>query len=80
MADGDFQRDPIGGGYDVVLMSNVLHGQGPEENQGLFQKVYEALASGGKLIVRDVVMSEGREYPAWGALFAVNMLLHTGRG
>ena len=80
VVDGDFLKDPIGGGYDVVLMSNILHGLGPQQSRGLFQRVYEALDPGGSLIVRDVVMSEGLDSPAWGAVFSVNMLLHTGRG
>ena len=80
IVDGDFLRDPIPGGYDAVLMSNILHGQSPEENLGLVGKVFASLQPGGRLIVRDLVMEEDLAHPPWGAIFAVNMLLHTSRG
>ena len=78
--DGDFLVDSISGSWDVVLMSNVLHGQGAADNEQLLGRVHGALRPGGKLILRDVLMSEGLDSPAWGAVFAVNMLLHTGAG
>ncbi len=78
--EGDFLVDPIGSDYDTVLMSDVLHGQGLQDNLALFRKVYGALSPGGAVIVRDVVMGKGLDSPQWGAVFAVNMLLHTGKG
>lgn len=78
--DGDFLKDPIPGTYDAVFMSNILHGQGPEENMALLAKVYGSLHPRGRVIVQDVVMEADLARPQWGAVFAVNMLLHTGRG
>ena len=61
-------------------MSNVLHGQASRENAALLSRVHEALEPGGRVIIRDVFMAEGLAAPVWGAVFSVNMLLHTGTG
>ncbi len=48
---GNFFRDELGGGYDVALLFNIIHGNSPEQNIELFRKVARALNSGGQLIV-----------------------------
>ncbi|MCL0102233.1 methyltransferase domain-containing protein, partial [Dehalococcoidia bacterium] len=78
--DGDFLVDSIYGTWGAVLMSNVLHGQASMENAELLGRVYEALEPGGRVIIRDVFMAEGLTSPTWGAVFSVNMLLHTVTG
>ena len=37
----DFMQKPISGLYDVIWYSNVLHIYSPEENQGLFARLFE---------------------------------------
>ena len=61
-------------------MSNILHGQPPEENAALFHRVARAAPPGGRVAVRDVIMEPGLAGPEFGAVFAVNMLLHTRGG
>ena len=78
--DGDFLTDPIPGSYDAVFMSNILHGQGPEQNVEVFQKVKRCLIPKGDVVVRDVIMDEDLTHPEWGAVFAVNMMLHADGG
>ncbi len=80
LVEGDFLKDPLPGGYDAVFMSNVLHGNGPEQNRELFRKVVAVLPAGGLVIVRDVIMDEDLTSPEFGAVFAVNMLLHSQEG
>lgn len=43
--------DDLGTGYDLVVLSNVLHHVKPEERRGLFREVYSRLTIGGKLVV-----------------------------
>ena len=77
---GDFRTAPLPRGFDLALLSNILHGQSAETNQQLLTAVFAALEPGGELILRDVLMNEDRTTPVFGALFAVNLLLHSPTG
>jgi SAM-dependent methyltransferase len=77
---GDLRHDPLPGGHDLAFVSAIVHMLGPGENVELFRKVREALVPGGRIVLRDHVMSPDRTAPRAGALFAVNMLLGTERG
>lgn len=71
---GDFYRDPLPGGHDLVFLSAIIHQNSPEENVALFRKAFAALEPGGRVVIRDHVLSPDRTLPRRGALFAVNML------
>jgi ubiquinone/menaquinone biosynthesis C-methylase UbiE len=77
---GDFYEDELPGGNDLALLSAIIHQNGPAQNEALFKKIYRALDPGGRIIVRDHVMSEDRTQPPEGAMFAVNMLVGTPHG
>jgi predicted O-methyltransferase YrrM len=77
---GDFYRDPLPDGHDMALLSAIIHQNSLEQNQRLFHSVHRALTPGGRIIVRDHVMSEDRTRPTEGAVFAVNMLAGTPGG
>ena len=77
---GDYRRDPIGAGYDLVFLSAIIHSNSVEQNQLLFRKAAAALAPGGRLVVQDFLMEEDRSGPAQAALFALNMLVGTESG
>ncbi|MDF2459414.1 MAG: putative O-methyltransferase, family 2 [Nitrospira sp.] len=77
---GDFNRDGLGGPYDVVLMSDILHYQTFDANQALVQKVYEHLLPKGRLIIKDRFLDETGTGPAWTTAFAVHILVNTQEG
>ncbi len=77
---GDFNADPLGGSYDVVLMSDVLHYQGHEANAALVQKCFAHLGAGGRLIIKDRFLDESATGPAWVTAFAVHILVNTEKG
>jgi SAM-dependent methyltransferase len=77
---GDFNRDSLGGSYDVVLMSDILHYQTFDENQRLVRKVFGHLAPGGRLIIKDRFLDEAGTGPAWTTAFAVHILVNTQHG
>jgi ubiquinone/menaquinone biosynthesis C-methylase UbiE len=77
---GDFHKDELPAGHDLVLLSAIIHLHSPEENIELYRKIYRALEPGGRLVIRDHVMSPDHTKPASGALFAVNMLVVTPDG
>ena len=76
--DGDFLRDPLPGGCDVVLASDILHGQRPSDAARLVRVLPDALEPGGLLVLRDVLMQPGRTGPRWAALFSLTLLATSG--
>jgi hypothetical protein len=72
---GDFTVDPLPTGADLAWVSAIVHQNSREENRDLFRKVAGALADGGRIAIRDVLMEPSRTEPVAGALFAVNMLV-----
>lgn len=80
LAAGDYNTDVLPGGHDLVLLSAIIHQNSPEQNRALYKKCYDALVSGGRILIRDHVMSPDRTRPASGAVFAVNMLVATEGG
>jgi len=77
---GDFNRDKLGGPYDAVLMSDILHYQGAEANAALVRKVQSALVPGGRLVIKDRFLDDNGTSPAWTAVFAVHILVNTEQG
>lgn len=77
---GDFMGDPLGAGYDVILVSNIIHSYGPDENRALVRKCAEALSPGGVLVVKDFFPDDERSGPPFALLFALHMFLHTEQG
>jgi len=77
---GDFYSDELPRGCDLVLLSAIIHQNGPDENRQLFRKVYRAVEEGGVLLIRDFIMDASRTKPLGGALFALNMLVGTAHG
>jgi predicted O-methyltransferase YrrM len=80
LRSGDFNRDSLGGPYDVVLMSDILHYQNFETNAALVKKVYSHLAPGGRLVIKDRFLDEAGTGPAWTTAFAVHILVNTQQG
>jgi predicted O-methyltransferase YrrM len=77
---GDFTQDGLPPGADLAWVSAIVHQNSREQNRILFTKVYQALAPGGQIAIRDILMNENRTEPVAGALFAVNMLTATPGG
>jgi SAM-dependent methyltransferase len=78
--EGDLYKDDFGSGYDLVLVSNIIHMMSPEATEDLFRKCHEALAPGGMLIVKDFICNNDRSGPPFGLIFALNMLVATEEG
>ncbi|MDH7502951.1 MAG: methyltransferase [Verrucomicrobiota bacterium] len=77
---GDAFEADLGGPYDFVLLSNVVHQYCPEWNMRLIERAAQALAPGGKLAVKDFVLRNSRTGPVGASLFAINMLVNTPGG
>lgn len=72
---GDFFEDDIGGGYDLILVSSVIHSYAPREVRNILRKCARALAPGGRLAVHDFLLDETMMRPVDAALFSVHMLV-----
>ncbi|MEW6250269.1 MAG: methyltransferase [Planctomycetota bacterium] len=80
LVGGDFDTDELPAGHDLALLSAIIHQNSRAENVELYRKVWRALVPGGRLVIRDHVMSPDRTRPVDGAVFAVNMLVGTPGG
>ncbi|MCX5915235.1 MAG: methyltransferase, partial [Deltaproteobacteria bacterium] len=80
LVGGDFYHDEFPPGYDLALLSAIIHQNSPGENLDLYRKVFRALVPGGRIIIRDHIMEPDRTRPRDGAIFAVNMLVGTRGG
>ncbi len=80
LVPGDYIRDALPTGADLAWVSAIVHQNSRAENRALFKKAFVALAPGGRILIRDIVMDSSRTRPPGGALFAVNMLVATPGG
>ncbi len=79
-ADLDYLTQPIAETFDVILASQILHGENPDRCRLILKKAAGALQRGGKLVVHDFILENTRDQPPFPALFALNMLLGTDGG
>ena len=77
---GDANVDELPRGYELVLVSQLIHSNSPEENAALINNCAAALNAGGRLVVQDFVVDEGRAGPPRPVIFALNMLVNTEAG
>lgn len=77
---GDYEKDELGTGFDVVFLSAIIHSNSPRLNRELIRKGVNALNPSGQLVVQDFILDEDRTGPPFGALFALNMLVGTETG
>src|SRR5690242_738178 len=50
---GDYRRDTIPGKYDLVFLSNIIHGEDEAENAALMKKVSGNLVANGRVVIKD---------------------------
>ena len=62
--------DDLGGPYHLIVMSNIVHGLGPEEMDTLMPRVRAALVPGGVLAIKDMFLDHTMARPESAALDA----------
>ena len=77
---GDYRRDAIPGSYDLIFLSNIIHGENSEKNAALMAKLARHLNPGGRVVIKDHILDETRAQPPVGAIFSMLMLLTTDGG
>jgi len=77
---GNFNQDALGGSYDIVLMSDILHYQDDQMNAAVVKKVHAHVNPGGRLVIKDRFLDDAGTGPAWTTAFAVHILVNTEKG
>ncbi|NNE77840.1 MAG: methyltransferase, partial [Pricia sp.] len=76
---GDFFADDFPKA-DIITMGMILHDWGTENQKMLIKKSYDALPSGGALVVIENIIDNDRKENAFGLLMSLNMLIETAEG
>jgi hypothetical protein len=76
---GSFFTDPLPKA-DVIMMGHILHDWNLDEKRMLIAKAYDALPSGGALLVYEAIIDDDRSKNAFGLLMSLNMLIETPGG
>lgn len=77
---GDFLEDELPKGYDAVWISQILHGENPEDAAKLVVRAGKSLNPGGMIAIQEFVLNDDRRGPVHPALFGLNMLVGTTGG
>ena len=71
---GDFCVDALPSA-DVLVMGHILDGHSLPEKRMLLSKAYDALPSGGAVIVYESIIDDDRRHNAFGLLMSLTMLI-----
>jgi hypothetical protein len=77
---GNYVEEEIKGSYDVAWLSQILHGEGPEDCEKMIQKTVSVVESGGLILIHDFILNDNLDGPLFPALFSLNMLINTPEG
>jgi ubiquinone/menaquinone biosynthesis C-methylase UbiE len=80
LREGDFQKDPLGGPYDFIWISQILHAYSEKECRAILRKARRALAPGGRIAVQEFLLEESKTAPLGPAFFSVHMAAVTEGG
>ncbi len=79
-AGGNYLSDPLLPDQDVVWLSQVLHGENPDNARKLVARAAACLRPGGLVCVQEFALDDDRNGPVHPALFALSMLVETDAG
>src|SRR3954462_5156977 len=75
-AGGNF-FEQLPGDHDVHLLSMILHDWDEAKNRALLCRSFEALPSGGAVVISELLVNDEKTGPAPAALMSLNMLIET---
>jgi len=73
--EGDYTKDELPQGFDLVFLSAIIHSNSFDTNQELVNKCYNSLNTNGKIVIQDWIMNDAKTEPVQGAIFSINMLV-----
>lgn len=75
-AGGDF-FDQLPDGHDLHLLSMIMHDWDEAKDRALLRRSFEALPSGGAVVISELLVNDEKTGPAPAALMSLNMLVET---
>ena len=69
-----------GDGYDLILISNLIHIYAKEEVKIIIEKAWDATVDHGKIVIHDYIVNEEGVGPLFASLFDLTMLVGTPQG
>jgi 3-hydroxy-5-methyl-1-naphthoate 3-O-methyltransferase len=72
---GDIMEDDIGDGYDLIFVSFYFEYNNIWDNIKLSKKIWDALKTGGRIVVHDLLIDDKRTGPEFNALYALELLV-----
>ncbi len=76
---GDFYRDMLPSA-EVLVFGHILHDWSLADKRMLLEKAYQALPSGGAVLVYESLIDDERRTNTFGLLMSLNMLIETREG
>ena len=77
LVEGDFLEDPLGGPYDFVWISQILHAYSGPDCVKLLRRARSALVPGGRVAIQEFLLAEGKTSPPGPVFFSVHMVAVT---
>ena len=78
---GDFEDLVFGTAqYDLIFLCNVCRFLGEERSRQLLNKLRDALSPGGCLVLADVMLDQDYQYPIFGLVLSLSMMVNTLKG
>lgn len=74
---GDMFADPLPRGADLLVLGWILHDWDDERCEHLLRHCFEALPSGGEILLLEMTLDEDRSGPTLPSLMSLNMLVAT---
>ncbi len=78
--EGDFFEDDLGGPYEAILLSNIVHGLGVDQITALFERASRSLTDTGRVVVKDMFVDPLGGGPSNAVAFGLVMLMYTQEG
>ena len=76
----DAIKDEIPGSYDMILVSNMLHGLGENASRKLIRRLFNSVNSGGSIVIQAQYLRDDRLGPRWPIFLDLIQLCVTDNG
>ena len=77
---GDFNKDDLGNGYDLVLLANILHMYDADSNRALIKKAVQSLDPGGRIVIHCFCTDDDGTSPMTDTMFSLGIAMSTEGG
>lgn len=79
---GNFRDEDaeFGGPYDLIFLSNIVHGEPSAENASLIGRLAQTLAPGGRIVIKDMFIDAHGAHSEFAVFFGLTMLYYTRKG